>query len=111
MIRAACCCIASVAFLTAPAHASLFEFTCGNVEYTLDTQRSTLSDRFNGNLIINWTYDGTWLLWRTSPEEPWSGVNVVDGSFIFGGVPDPSSMCWMPPKDEADEVLSGVNYA
>ena len=109
MIRALIPGIVAVTFLTTPAFTSLFEFTCGNVEYTLDTQKSTMSDRFNGISPVNWTYDGTWLLWRTAQEEPWSGVNVVDGSFIFGGVPDPSSMCWMPPKDEADEVLSSVN--
>ena len=67
------------------AHAQNVNFYCGNVEFQLDTARSTITNRFLSNEPVQWLYDGEWLRWTVTRSNEAFGVNVLNGYFISGG--------------------------
>lgn len=63
------------AFLPAVAAAEIVDFSCGNFEFNLDIERSTM----NGN-PVSWAREGDWLTW-TDISGSKVGVNLTDGAY------------------------------
>lgn len=70
------------------ARAETISFTCGNMEFQLNTSGSTISNRFFSNEPVQWSYDGEWLRWIITENQDAFGVNVENGYFISGGQAD-----------------------
>lgn len=68
--------------------ADTISFTCGNMEFQLNTNESTISNRFLANEPVQWSYDGEWLRWTITENQDAFGVNVQNGYFISGGQAD-----------------------
>ena len=84
-------------------------FYCGNVEFQLDTARSTMTNRFLSNEPVQWEYDGEWVRWTVRRSNEAFGVNVVNGYFISGGqsadsgcrVENPATLASLPLSEGA----------
>ena len=66
------------------AAAQVVEFSCGNVEFLLDTRAGTMTDRINGHRIVDWDHNGDWVVWSEPRQEPW-GVSLGTGAFLGHG--------------------------
>ncbi len=89
--------------------AETISFTCGNMEFQLNTNESTISNRFLSNEPVQWSYDGEWLRWIIAENQDTFGVNVQNGYFISGGQADdvgcrmltPSALATLPISEGA----------
>lgn len=63
-----------------------FNFACGNVEFTVDFEKSTVSDTIDGTANVAWQYDGDWVRWNVRDTDEFYGVNTKTGALILDGV-------------------------
>jgi hypothetical protein len=68
------------------AAAGMFDFSCGNIEFTIDFEKSTVSDTIDGSASVDWQYDGDWVRWNVKDTDEFFGVNVKTGDLILDGV-------------------------
>lgn len=80
------CTILSVSLHVTCAAAETFDFTCGTIEFTVDFEKSTVSDTIDGTASVDWQYDGDWVRWNVKDTDEFYGVNVKTGDLILDGV-------------------------
>lgn len=100
-----------VVFSSQAAWAETIEYSCGNVEFTLNITQSTMSDRFSGERTVNWKYEDPRLLWKEVFAPAWSGVNIRSGAIIMNGVEDTSAGCLVGDAVALHELLSKTGVA
>lgn len=66
--------------------AKVFDFTCGTIEFTVDFEKSTVSDTIDGTAYVDWQYDGDWVRWNVKDTDEFYGVNTRTGALILDGV-------------------------
>lgn len=101
------CLVLSVVFqgnIAPAASDQVIGFSCGNVEFALNTQRSTISNRFIIDEPVSWQFDGEWIRWTIVRTNEAFGVNAKNGYFLNAGeasdsecrIDDPSILTQLP---------------